>query len=88
MSPGPANCAWGGDGSDSAELDEGGEPMHWYTVRLVAPDRIRTLQLRATLLFEIFSDQRNVVQVIDATTDKRTSFYFARGDTTTRSVAF
>ncbi len=70
------------------ERDAGGEPMRWYVVELAAPGRIRTLRLRAALLFELFSDQRNVVQVVDASTGKRTSFYFAAGDVTAKSVEF
>lgn len=70
------------------ERDSGGEPMRWYTIRLIAPTHIRALSLRAAVLFELFRDQRNVVQVVDAATDRRTSFYFAGGDTSMKSVTF
>ncbi len=62
--------------------------MWWYVIELRAPTPIRSLAIRVGLLFEHFADQRNVVTVTRLPGNERRSLYFARSDTTQKTLVF
>lgn len=64
-------------GIDAGVADE---PMWWYVVELPAPATVRELSIRIGLLFERFSDQKNVVTVLKMPKEERYSLYFAADD--------
>lgn len=58
---------------------EAGDPvMHWYTFRAEAADRIDSVSVRNTALFELFRDQRNLLDLHDVARDAWTSLYWSR----------
>jgi hypothetical protein len=63
------------------ERDVGGVAMRVYTVELGAARPVRRLALRDALLFEHFRDQQNLVVVLRMPGERRTSLFFAAGDT-------
>ena len=63
------------------ERDAGGVPMRVYTVELAAARPVRRLALRDALLFEHFRDQQNLAVVLRMPGERRTSLFFAAGDT-------
>ena len=63
------------------ERDVGGVAMRVYTVELAAARPVRRLALRDALLFEHFRDQQNLVVVLRMPGERRTSLFFAAGDT-------
>jgi hypothetical protein len=63
------------------DRDTGGVPMRVYTVELAAPRPVRRLALRDALLFEHFRDQQNLAVVLRMPGERRTSLFFAAGDT-------
>ena len=63
------------------ERDAGGIPMRVYTVELTAARPVRRLALRDALLFEHFRDQQNLAVVVRMPAERRTSLFFASGDT-------
>ncbi len=63
------------------ERDAGGVPMRVYTVEYAAARPVRRLALRDALLFEHFRDQQNLAVVLRLPGDRRTSLFFASGDT-------
>ena len=56
------------------------EDMWWYTTRFEAPAPIRAIQLRHTMLFDVFSDQHNLVKVRHFPGEDTRTLYFARGE--------
>ena len=68
------------------ERDAGGIPMRVYTVEMAAARPVRTLALRDALLFEHFRDQQNLAVVLRLPGDRRTSLFFAAGDTKAQVV--
>ncbi len=68
------------------ERDAGGIPMRVYTVELTAARPVRTLALRDALLFEHFRDQQNLAVVVRMPSERRTSLFFAAGDTKAQVV--
>ncbi|MGZ8378745.1 MAG: DUF6702 family protein [Gemmatirosa sp.] len=63
------------------ERDAGGIAMRVYTVEFAAARPVRRLALRDALLFEHFRDQQNLAVVLRLPGDRRTSLFFAAGDT-------
>jgi hypothetical protein len=63
------------------DRDSGGVPMRVYTVELAAARPVRRLALRDALLFEHFRDQQNLAVVLRLPGERRTSLFFAAGDT-------
>ncbi|WP_309298173.1 DUF6702 family protein [Roseisolibacter agri] len=68
------------------ERDAGGIPMRVYTVELTAARPVRRLALRDALLFEHFRDQQNLAVVVRMPSERRTSLFFAAGDTKEQAV--
>ena len=66
--------------SGEDELDR--EPVWWYLVQFEAPETIESLEVRNTLLFEVFDDQKNLFKVAHFPEDVRRSYYFAKGEET------
>lgn len=77
-----------------AVIESGRDPdspepeMWWYLLEVRAPAPIRALAIRVGLLFEHFADQRNVVTLTAESSARRTSLYFAVGDTSDKEVVF
>ena len=69
-----------GAGSGEDELDR--EPVWWYQVRYDAPRRIQTARVTFSVLFQVFSDQRNVLRVVEFPAENRRAFYFTEGEET------
>jgi len=67
-------------GSGYDELDR--EPVWTYQVRYDAPATIESARITNTILFEVFSDQRNVVRVVKFPEERRRAYYFAPGEET------
>jgi hypothetical protein len=67
-------------GSGDDELDR--EPVWWYQIRYDASSPILRARITNTLLFEVFSDQSNVLRVVDFPEEERRAFYFAPGEET------
>lgn len=60
--------------------DEGEERIWWVLLEYRSATPIRTLDLRARILFEWFEDQRNVVRVLHAASEQQQTIYFAAPD--------
>jgi hypothetical protein len=67
-------------GSGEDELDR--EPVWWYQIRYDAPARIRSVRITFSVLFEVFSDQSNVLRVVEFPSEDRRAYYFTRGEET------
>jgi hypothetical protein len=80
----PAIVASGVDEESGA----GDTRVWWALLEYEAASGIRELGVRATLLYEIFRDQRNVIRVLHPATDARRTFYFAAPDDDLRTVRF
>jgi len=65
-------------GSGDDALDR--EPVWWYQVRFNGAEPIRSARITNTLLFEIFSDQSNVLRVVRFPDETRRAYYFAPGE--------
>ncbi|HEX4934339.1 MAG TPA: DUF6702 family protein [Gemmatimonadaceae bacterium] len=62
------------------------QDMWWYLVELTAPARVTTFETRVGLLFEHFSDQRNVLTLLKMPGEERHSMYFVPGDAKLQSL--
>lgn len=67
-------------GSGDDALDR--EPVWWYQIRFAATEAIRAARITNTMLFEIFSDQSNVLRVVRFPEETRSAYYFAPGEET------
>ena len=63
------------------EKDVGGYAMRWYVVELEAARPVARLALRNTLMFDLFRDQQNIVTALRMPGERRTTLFFASGDT-------
>jgi hypothetical protein len=63
------------------ERDAGGYAMRWYVVELQAPRPVARLGVRNALLFDVFRDQQNIVAALRTAGDRRSTLFFAAGDT-------
>jgi hypothetical protein len=70
------------------DADATDPPMWWYVVEFPAPAPIRALSIRVGLLFELFSDQKNVVTVLKMPKETRYSLYFTAADAKEQAVTF
>lgn len=62
------------------DMDVTDQEMWWYLVELTAPAPVTSLSMRVGLLFEHFTDQRNIVTLLRIPGEKRYSMYFVRED--------
>jgi hypothetical protein len=53
--------------------------MWWYKVEFESPSPLANVKVKNTLLFELFSDQKNLLQVMKFPEEKLESFYFTSG---------
>ncbi len=60
------------------ELDR--EPVWWVMVQYRAAAPVAELQVRNTLLFEVFGDQRNIMKFVSFPGERQKTFYFAPGE--------
>jgi len=60
------------------ELDR--EPIWWDAVQHEAPEVVEVFQVRNTLLFELFDDQRNIVKFVHFPEETQRTFSFGEGD--------
>jgi len=64
------------------------EEMWWYLVELTAPAPVTAFSTRVGLLFEQFSDQRNVLTLLKMPGGSRHSMYFVRDDAREQQLRF
>ncbi len=81
----PAVLAASGEDLETAPDDT---RVWWALLEYVAPAPVRELGVRATVLYDQFDDQRNVIRVLHAATDARETLYFAFPDDDLRTVRF
>ncbi|KER10732.1 MAG: hypothetical protein HY22_02670 [[Candidatus Thermochlorobacteriaceae] bacterium GBChlB] len=64
-----------------AELLSSGEDgdMWWYKLNFSDSKTLHAVTIKNTLLFELFDDQKNIVQVMHFPSEQQQSFYFIRG---------
>ena len=65
-------------GSGEDEIDR--EPVWWYLVQFVAEAPIRSLRIRNALMFDSFSDQKNILKAVHFPDETQRTFYFAAGE--------
>lgn len=70
------------------DMDVTDQEMWWYLVELTAPSPVTSLSMRVGLLFEHFTDQRNIVTLLKMPGEKRYSMYFVREDAKPQEVVF
>lgn len=70
------------------DMDVTDQEMWWYLVELTAPAPVASLSMRVGLLFEHFTDQRNIVTLLKMPGEKRYSMYFVREDAKAQEVVF
>jgi hypothetical protein len=70
------------------ESGAGDTRVWWALLEYEAVSEIRALGVRATVLYDQFDDQRNVIRVLHPATDRRHTFYFAAPDDDVRTVRF
>ncbi len=63
----------------SGEEAEGKERVWWYVLRFEAPAPLRKLTVRDALLFEVFSDQKNILRTLHLPDEAQETFYFVEG---------
>lgn len=62
----------------------GSEPVVWYIVRFDSDRDIRSLRIVNRVLFDLFDDQRNMVNVVDEPSGRRRVFYLTPDQDTAR----
>jgi hypothetical protein len=72
-------------GKDAEVTDQ---DMWWYLIELPAPAPVTTFSTRVGLLFEHFTDQRNVVTLLKMPGERRHSMYFVREDARMQTLSF
>lgn len=70
------------------ESGTGDTKIWWALLAYEAASEVRELGVRATVLYDQFDDQRNVIRVLHPETDRRHTFYFAAPDDDLRTVRF
>lgn len=65
-------------GSGDDELDR--EPAWWYLVRFDADGVIGDFQVRNTLLFDQYEDQKNILNVVRFPEESQLSYHFSAGE--------
>ncbi|MFN3394856.1 MAG: DUF6702 family protein, partial [Candidatus Thermochlorobacter sp.] len=53
--------------------------MWWYQLQFSSPQPMQHLSIKNTLLFDVFDDQKNIVQIMHFPSEKLESFYFIHG---------
>lgn len=53
--------------------------MWWYQLQFSSTAPIERLSLKNTLLFDVFDDQKNILQIMHFPSEKLQSFYFIQG---------
>ena len=71
----------------SGEEQAGPEVIWWYVIRYETPAPAETLHLSHNMLFEVFSDQKNVFKVLYLPSENTQSFYFVEGSAETDLVS-
>ncbi|NNF04010.1 MAG: hypothetical protein HKN17_06050 [Rhodothermales bacterium] len=61
-------------GSGEDVLDN--EPVRWFLVQYTAADTVRSVTVRNRLLFDVFDDQKNIVQFRHFPSEENGSLYF------------
>ncbi len=65
---------------DSGEDDLDRERVWWVLVQYRAPGTANPLEVRNTLLFDVFDDQRNIFKFVRFPDETQRTFYFAEGE--------
>ena len=63
----------------SGEEEDGVERTWWYLVQYESPGPVRELRVDATVLLELFDDQRNILRVQHFPSEKQRTYYLTHG---------
>lgn len=66
-------------GEDELRAEGGVQDIWWYELVFESEAVITGVTLNDRVLFETYSDQRNILKLYDARTDREHSFYFVEG---------
>ncbi len=53
--------------------------MWWYQMQFSSTSALQNLSIKNTLLFDLFDDQKNILQIMHFPSEKMASFYFIHG---------
>lgn len=70
------------------DMDVTDQEMWWYLVELTAPAPVTVISMRVELLFEHYTDQKNIVTMLKMPGERRYSLYFVREDEREQRVIF
>ncbi len=71
-----------------AETDPGNQQLLWYVLEGETPRPARRLTLLNGLLFEVFKDQQNIVQLLHLPGEERRTLYFTASDAREQQLTF
>jgi len=75
-------------GEEQMRADGGPEDVWWYMMEFNAREPIHQIAVNNSMFFETFRDQRNILKVIHADSEREHSFYFASGDFEEQELRF
>ncbi|MEO8450233.1 MAG: DUF6702 family protein [Gemmatimonadota bacterium] len=56
------------------------QDMRWYSIRFPTSKPVHTLALSNRMFFELFTDQQNLLKVVDTASGEESSLYFVLGE--------
>jgi hypothetical protein len=71
-----------------AEKDPQGQLVIWYVLEGEVPAPVRRLVVRQGLLFELYEDQQNIVQLLRMPGEERRTMYFIGTDPRDQAITF
>lgn len=74
--------------SSGAETDPAAQEVIWYVLEGAAPARVGRLTLLNGLMFELFRDQQNIMQLLRLPGETRRTLYFAATDPREQRLEF
>lgn len=81
-------AALAGDVLDAGGDTDAGQPIWWVIVQWKAARPVKSLGVKAQLMFDTFADQQNLVLVARQPGDERRSLYFQGGDRKEQVLTF
>jgi len=64
----------------SGEEEDAHQPVWWYVMQFATDTPLDRFSVQNTLLFETFSDQKNIFKVMHLPDEKTMTYYFVEGD--------
>jgi hypothetical protein len=56
------------------------QDMRWYLIKFPTAKPVHTLALSNRMFFELFTDQQNLLKVVDTASGEESSLYFVLGE--------